>query len=286
MEPEIVFAADGGELGKVVDCSSADGACGAYDEEGFVAGCDVAAELFSEGGGVDLKLIVGRDPADRVGAETGEVGGLLNPGMSFFGAVDSKASAVHAFGAYVPACFGLAGGEEADEVGHVAAADKEASAVGGIAEHLGDPADGLGFDLACHGREWPGSDVGVDGCSEEFGENADGGGRTGDVSPEARVAVEERVVEEEIGCLIEKRCGVGALLRDRAVGVEGLPDCSWCFGGSDEALRKRVQQRRDLVDELMSESLKLAGTHGERRCASVCCFQIFNYFFDVHGDPR
>ena len=68
MEPEIVFAADGGEFGEVVDCSCAYGACGAYDEEGFVAGCDVAADLISEGGGVDLKLIVGGDPADGVGA--------------------------------------------------------------------------------------------------------------------------------------------------------------------------------------------------------------------------
>ena len=96
--------------------------------------------------------------------------------MGFFGAVNAKACAVHAFGADVPACLGLTGGEEADEVGHVAATDEESPAVGGVAEHFGYPADGLGFDLACHGREWPGSDVWVDGCGEEFGEDADGGG--------------------------------------------------------------------------------------------------------------
>ncbi len=124
---------------------------GTDDEEGLIAGFDVAADLLSQGYGIDLELRVGCDPTDGIGADAGHVGGFLDPGVGFFGAVDAETCTVGAFGADAGAGLCLTGGVEADEVSHVAAADEETAAIGGVVDHLGDPADGLGFDLAGHG---------------------------------------------------------------------------------------------------------------------------------------
>ena len=51
----------------------------------------------------------------------------------------------------VPSGARRARGQEADEVGHVAATHEDAPAVGGIADELGDPSDGLRFDLLAAG---------------------------------------------------------------------------------------------------------------------------------------
>ena len=96
--------------------------------------------------------------------------------------------------AHVPVGARGARREEADQVRHVAAADQQAAAVAGIADQLGDPADGLHFDLGRRRRQQPRADVRVERRREQVAEDADRRGRRGDVAEEPRVAVEERVI--------------------------------------------------------------------------------------------
>lgn len=187
--------------------------------------------------------------------------------MGLLGAVKTQACVVHAAGADIEGSFGLARGEEADKVGHVAAADEEASAVDGVADHFGDPANGLGFDFAGYGGEIPRAAVGIDGSSEQIGECADGSGGGGDVSPEARVAVEKRVIEEERCGAVEEGRGIGALFRERARGVEKVADGGGRFGGIDGAVWKRIEKRGDAIDELVAEGAELFGRECEGRGA-------------------
>ena len=68
----------------------------------------------------------------------------------------------------------------------------------GIADQLGDPAHGLRLDLGGGRRERPGADVRVDRRGEQVGEHADRRRRRGDVAEEARVPVEQRVLEQQL----------------------------------------------------------------------------------------
>ena len=84
----------------------------------------------------------------------------------------------------VPSGARRARGQEADEVGHVAAAHEQPPAVGGIANELGDPSDGLRFDLGRRRREGPRADVRVHGRREEVAKDPDGRRRRRDVAEE------------------------------------------------------------------------------------------------------
>ena len=76
--------------------------------------------------------------------------------------VRAQASPANSFGPYIPLRLCLPCCKKADKVGHVTPAHKQASAIYGITQHLGDPANCLRLDLACHGRKQPSSNVGVD----------------------------------------------------------------------------------------------------------------------------
>jgi len=54
-----------------------------------------------------------------------------------------------------------AGSQEAREIGHIAAAQEKAAAVGGVADELGDPSNYLAFHFGSHGSQVPGADIRV-----------------------------------------------------------------------------------------------------------------------------
>ena len=104
---------------------------------------------------------VGWNPANRVGAEAEQVGGLLDPRVRFGRRVDAKLrrQRTQAGGPHVRCRLGGARGEEADEVRHVAAAHQQPAGVGRKSDQLGDPANRLRFDLGRHRRQAPRADV-------------------------------------------------------------------------------------------------------------------------------
>jgi hypothetical protein len=60
--------------------------------------------------------------------------------------------------------------------GDPAALLREAAALDREADQLGDPADGLRFDLGCNGRQCPRADVRVDGRGEQVAQHSHRGG--------------------------------------------------------------------------------------------------------------
>ncbi len=95
-------------------------------------------------------------------AETEHVRRLLDPGVRLGRAVDTRrALVVDPFCADIRRRLRPSPGEEADEVGHVPAADEDAVACG-VAEQLADPAHRLLLDRGRDRRDRPAADVRVD----------------------------------------------------------------------------------------------------------------------------
>ena len=125
---------------------------------------------------------------------------------------------------HVPRGLGRASRDEADEVRHVAAADQQPAAAGGKPDQLGDPPHGLRFDLGRERRQPPRPDVLVERGGQEIAEHPDRRGTRRDVAEEARMPVEERVVEEQSGGFAHQPAGVGAGRRKRLLCPERPPD--------------------------------------------------------------
>ena len=153
---------------------------------------------------------------NRFRAEAGEVSGFLNPCVSFFGSVDTQARAAgDALLANVPAGLRGAGGQEAREIGHVAPAQKQAAAIGRVADELREPSNYLNFYFSGHGSQFPGADIRVYGGGQQVGKDTDGSGAGCDVTVETRMAVEKGVRKQQIGGVPQQCVGIPALLRQR-----------------------------------------------------------------------
>ena len=153
----------------------------------------------------------------------GDVRRLLNPGVRLFRAVARRRVPSIPLVRTSHPRLRLPRSKKADEVRHVTAADKQASTIHGITQHLGDPANRLPFDFARHRRKQPRSNIGVDCGGQQLTQCADGRSRRSDVSPEARMAIEERVIEEQVSGMMEQLRRIGALLRQSALGCESMP---------------------------------------------------------------
>ena len=134
---------------------------------------------------------------NRVRAETRQISGFLDPRVSFRGGVDTETRAAgDALLADVPAGHRGAGSQEAREIGHIAAAQEQAAAVGRVADELRKPSNDLAFDFGGHGSQFPGADIRIYGSGQQLRKHTDGR-RTGcDVAIETRMAVEKGVLKQ------------------------------------------------------------------------------------------
>ena len=203
-------------------------------------------------------MFINWNPADRVGAESKKIRGLLNPCVRFAGRIRKQALRFtrQAGLAYVPTGFRRARREEADEVGHVAAAHQQPAARGRIADELRDPSHGLRLDFSGHRRQRPGAAVLIHRRGEKITEHADGCGARRDVSEEARVAVEQRVLEQQIGGMGQQLCGFGSPIRQTAPRPQSLPDCGRRLIRLHQSLRQLCHVLGNLIDEAMAEIAK------------------------------
>ena len=90
VEPQFMFPADAGDLRKGIDDARADRPGSADDKKWLMAEAAIVLDLTSQERGVHSLLIVGRNPADGVGAEPEEIGSLLDPRVGFGRGVDEQ----------------------------------------------------------------------------------------------------------------------------------------------------------------------------------------------------
>ena len=269
MEPAVVRPGDGRQRRQGIDSTRAHGAGGADHEEREVAGRRVRLDAAGERVRVHALARVRLDPADGIGAEAGDIGRLVQPGMGLGRSVEAHAPRPrpgHAFGAQVPIGARAARGEGADDVAHVAAAHEQATAVGGIAQKLGHPAHRLGLDLGRRGHQVPGRDVGADRGREEVRQHAHGCGRASDVAPRPGVAAVADVIEQQVRRLVDEGLGVGAvfgqpfLADQRAYGRR-------CRIGRHSPGGERIDIAGDAVHQVVAEGAELFSARGEGRGA-------------------
>ena len=175
-------------------------------------------------------------------------------------------------GGDVPGRLRAPGGDEADEVGHVPAADEQSARVGRIPDQLGEPGNGLTLDLGGHRAERPAADVRVHRCREQVGECADRRLRAADVAPEARVPDVGRVPEHQVARLADE-LGRGRSLLGEAAAAERRLDVGRGLAGGDRQLARaleRLEERRQVVDELVADPAELVGAQSERRVPTGC----------------
>ena len=108
----------------------------------------------------------------------------------------SRPGAAHPVLPHVPSRPRGARRQKTHDVGLIPATDQQAAALGRVANQLRDPADGLDFELGRGRREAPRAHVGVQGRRKKVAQDADRRRRRGDVAEEARMRVEQRVVEQ------------------------------------------------------------------------------------------
>ena len=73
---------------------------------------------------------------------------------------------------------------------------------------------------------------------------------------------------------------IDTLLRQRALGCEGMPYAGGRLRGGHGAAGKRFKKAGNTIDKLGAQFSKLFGTHGQRRLA------IFQTVIVAHGNPR
>ena len=238
-------AADVGELADRVDGARAHAAGGAHHQHRPVPARQVLGNLRPQRVRPQALRGVGGDPPDRVGAQAEEVARLLDPGVGAGGGVHPerrpRPAAARPRGPDLVAQHGPAPGQEADEVGHVAAAHQQPAAGLGIAHQLGHPAHRLRLDLGRHRRELPPADVRVHGRGEQVGQRAERRGGRRDVAHEAGVGVEQRVLEQQAG-------GLGEEVRRRRAARPGAAH-GRAGHGSRRASRPRSAGRSRMLGE-------------------------------------
>jgi hypothetical protein len=93
----------------------------------------------------------------------------MNPGVRFIRSIDTQLAVFcpsQTSGAHIPGGFGFASREKAHKIAQVSTTDQQTTAVGWVANQLGNPAYGL---LLYGGAYWsakPRSNVGID-CSRQ-----------------------------------------------------------------------------------------------------------------------
>jgi len=92
VEPEIVFAADGGDFAEGVDAAGGGGSGAGDNGKGLKASFDVELDSLAQIGGAHAEGVVDWDETDGIVTEAEECGGLGSGHVGFRGAVDDAAT--------------------------------------------------------------------------------------------------------------------------------------------------------------------------------------------------
>ncbi len=152
MKPEIELLADLRNLGKRIGHARADGAGCPDDEKGMKTSSAILCDLLAQLVRAHAKLVVGCNPANRRGAQTGHIGRLVDPRMHLGRPVKNEASALgisDALRANVPCRLRSPRDEEADDVRHVPAAHQHTIPLARQSHELREPADRFVLDFGC-----------------------------------------------------------------------------------------------------------------------------------------
>jgi hypothetical protein len=140
---------------------------------------------------------------------------------------------------------------------HVAAAHQEPAAAGGISDELSNPPNGLRFYFGGERREPECADILVDHRREKIAKRSEGGRTRRDVTKEVRMAVEQRMLEQQTGGLSEHLCRSLARVRKPAFALERATDFCNRLVSSHKPMRHRRQPVGQRINELMAECTKV-----------------------------
>ena len=123
MQPQVFLSTQCRNLAHGIDHARANAAGRGNDEKRQPAGVAIKSNLFAQLVDAQTSFAIGIDPANTLGPEAADVGRLLHPGMRLAGYVGGQPAviAVVALGTQIPWRFRCAGGNEAENIGHVAA---------------------------------------------------------------------------------------------------------------------------------------------------------------------
>ena len=223
-----MLLAEGRQIREGIYRSCTDGSGGADYEKWLVPLFKIPLVLNFQSSKIHALPLVDADPANRIRAESCDVSRFLYPGMCFLGSVDKQGRPPgDALLSNIPSGSRGTGSQETSEIGHVAAAQKQAATIGRIADELREPSNCLGFYFGCHGRQFPGADVGIYRSRQQFREHPDGSGGRGDVAVKSRMAVEQRVVKQQVGGALKQDTCRSAIFRKCSCCVQRCTDFIW-----------------------------------------------------------
>ena len=124
------------------------------------------------------------------------------------------------------------------------------------------------FDFGRYRRQWPAAEVRVDRGGQEVRQRPDRRGRRRDEAEEARVPVEERVIEEKLRGLVEQAFRRGPRLREPAP-PKHRPHHRRILARRHLARGHAIEELREAVDEAMAESAEVVSGHFERNRRSI-----------------
>ncbi len=98
--------------------------------------------------------------------------------------------------------------------------NEQPAAIDRVPDELGDPSHRLRLYFGGGRRQCPGADVGVDRRGEQVAQHANRRWRRSDVAKEARMPVEQGMIEQQLCRALEKQRGVHPRFRERTGEVE------------------------------------------------------------------
>ena len=106
-----------------------------------------------------------------------------------------------------------------------------------------------------------------------------------DVTEEPRMAVEERMLEQQAGDFSEHLCRSLAGVGKHAFALERAPDfCNRLVPGH-QPMRHRGQPVGQRIDEFMAECTKILRGHFDRRCPAIQCIELGAHPDEYPQDP-
>ena len=232
VEPHPLVATDLGDGGQVVDGAGAHRARRADHQERPAPRRAILGHRGPEGRDIEALVLVGPDPPEGVGAQSGDIRRLLDPGVGLGRPIGAERWRVaHTLLADLGTQPLRPRRQERHDVGQVAPAHEQSARGGREPDEVRDPAHGLRLDLGRHGRELPGPHVGVGRARQQLTQDSERRRAGRDVAHEARVPVEQRSGEQLVAGLVQHLVRRVAVLGEPVAGGQGVPDGLGCGRG-------------------------------------------------------